>query len=188
MIKKTLLVIAAAVLLCPLAAQADTVSYQPTPADLYDLDHYRHYEWGISDPLLSSGITVTGARLSFSRIRNWDNNPNDLYVHLLDTSPVGVTVGYDGQGGGDEFAGQGPLLVQYHNLPSYAQNLTHTFTAAQLASLNTFIADGNFGLGFDPDCHYYNCGATLTMDYVPEPATMSVLALGGLGLLRRRKK
>ncbi len=186
MLNKSLLTIICAVLLCPLIASADTATFQPTPTDLYDLDHYRYYRWGIDHGL--GDVEVTGATLFFDNIRNWDNNANDLYVHLLPGAPAGVAVGYDGQGGGDQFAGQGVLLVHYEDLPNVAQDITYTFSASEVAALNSYMQDGNFGLGFDPDCHYWNDGVTLTMEYVPEPATMGLLGLGGLGLLRRKRK
>ena len=31
---------------------------------------------------------------------------------------------------------------------------TITFNSTELAALNSFLADGKFDLGFDPDCHY----------------------------------
>jgi len=185
---KTLITLACSVLLCPLVASADTLTFQPTPVDLYDLDHYRYYRWGIADDGFAD-IVVTGATLFFDNIRNWDNNPNDLYVHLLDYAPPGVTVGWDGQGGGDAFAGQGVLLEHYEDLPSTPQDITYTFDASEITALNTYMQNGNnFGLGFDPDCHYWNDGVTLTLEYVPEPMTMGLFGLGSVAMLRRRKK
>jgi hypothetical protein len=136
---------------------------------------------------------VTGATLSFDSIRNWDNNPNVLYIHLLDDGPLGVTKGYDGQGGGDNFAGQGLVLTIYQNLPRTPQDLSYSFTDDQIAALNDYAADGRFALGFDPDCHFWNCGVQLDVlteiAVVPEPATMTLLLVGGgLMALRRRRK
>ena len=54
---------------------------------------------------------IVGASLFFgSDIRNWDNNPNVLYVHLLDSASAGVSIGYDGEGGGDNYLNLGVLL------------------------------------------------------------------------------
>jgi hypothetical protein len=56
-------------------------------------------------------------------------------------------------------------------------------------TLQTYAQDGLFGLGFDPDCHYYNSGITLTVQTVPEPdaATFVLVALMPLCLWRRRR-
>ena len=179
-------------------AMAAAYSLVPSDRDLGDLNHYRHYTWGIDTPwsivpdINLEYEQVTSATLSFNDIRNWDDKPNVLYIHLLDDAPLGVRKGYDGQGGGDNFAGQGIVLTIYQNLPSTSQNLSYSFTDEQIATLNDYAEDGRFALGFDPDCHFYNCGVRMDIGtgtaVIPEPATMAMLAVGGLALLRRRRR
>lgn len=175
-------------LAAPYLATADTImSFTPSPADLGDLDHHRVYEWGIDVPL-APGEYAIAAELTFDNIRNWDDNPNVLYNHLLDWAELGVTQGYDNQGGGDFFVttyvGEASHLVTYENLPSTPQDLTYTFTADDLVVLNNYLADGRVGIGIDPDCHFCNDGVELTIT-TPEPGMLAFMALGGL-LLRRR--
>lgn len=61
--------------------------FQPGDADLGDLDHHYYYTWGI-DWTIPADETVTSVTLTIHHIKNWDNNPNDLYVHLLDLDPA----------------------------------------------------------------------------------------------------
>jgi hypothetical protein len=174
-------------------------SLQPSDQDLDDLDHYKNYTWGINTPW---DITpdenleyerVVSATLSFDNIRNWDDNPNVLYIHLLDSAPLGVTVNYDGQGGGNAFDGEGIELITYNNLPATSQDLSYSFTQDEIDMLNDYAFDGLFGLGFDPDCHFYNDGVSLDVvtalmpPPIPEPATMALVLVGGAAVLQRRR-
>ena len=171
--------------------EAATYTFQPTPADLYDLDHYRYYTWGI-DWDIPAGEIIVSASLFFDDIRNWNKKSNDLWVHLLDSATAGVTRKRDNQGGGDNFSGQGILLHHWQDLPASAQDITYDFDLFEIATLNTYVTDGNFGLGFDPDCHYYNNGITLNIETAPVPIPTTILLLGsgllGFGLLSRRKR
>lgn len=172
------------------AALATPYHLVPSDADLGDLDHTLYYTWGVNRPWTSTERAV-GATLSFSGIYNWDNSPNVLYIHLFDSATLGVKTKTDSEGNGDAFAGQGISLVTYRNLSTHAQNLLYTLTADQVATLNTYAADGRIGLGFDPDCHFYNSGVALditTTPGVPEPATLALLAAAGpmIALKRRR--
>ncbi len=55
-------------------------------ANQFDLDHHRAYTWQLNNVSVPQGQVITGASLTFTSIRNWDSNPNMLFVHLLDTS------------------------------------------------------------------------------------------------------
>lgn len=84
--------------------------------------------------------------------------------------------------------------------PTWGWNI-YDDIALQASALDEFIAwsaDGNWALGIDPDCHFYNCGVTLkvttrripTHNEVPEPMSMILGALG-LGLVtgwKRRRR
>jgi len=192
---------------------ANTYIFEPNPKDLYDLDHWYYYKWGINQTL-NPGETITDATLYIDNINDWTIEDNDiLYVHLLGLSvnvPQGVTSGYDAQGGGDNFLLQGPLLFTFTDDNEYKyeywqwngckwvkktgwinppEDFTHHFTDEQIADLNTAISNGNFGLGFDPDCHYDNDGIKLVFHTViPEPSTFILFGAGlvGFGLLRKR--
>ena len=178
-----------------IAEPGSPYTFQPSPADLYDLDHYYYYTWGIQWTL-PEGEQIVGATLSIADITNWNDGRNVLYIHLIDDVRPGVLGGRDNQGGGDQFLNAGPLIAEYHDTNGVAttDNLDYHFGAELLADLNDFIANnGNFGFGFDPDCHFWNEGVTFTIEtepaVTPEPATISILALGltSLGLIRRRR-
>ena len=164
-------------------------TYRWSPGDLFDLDHGSYYTWGI-DWQIPQGETIIGAWLFMDNIRNYNDSPNDLWVHLLEGAPAGVSVGTDNGGGGDYFAGQGILLEHWVNLSNSPQDITYTFTPDDLVNLGLYAADGNFALGFDPDCHFYNDGIKLTIKttHAPVPGAVWLLASGLIGLVSIRSR
>jgi hypothetical protein len=166
-----------------------TIRLAPNPSDLNDLDHDKYYTWGIVQPV-STGEIISSATLTFKDIYNWQKEPNQLYVHLLDDASTGVYVGSDTRTG-DYFTGRGINLVTYVNIPDVPRTLTYTFTSDQIVSLNRYLQDSRFGLGFDPDCHFYNNGVTLTLETVssvPEPATLVMMIASAATLIVTRKQ
>ena len=176
-------------------APADFYELVPPDPDLEDLAHEKYYEWGIDRPwALTEGdqpVSVVGASLSFSGIRNWDESSNVLYLHLLDEAPLGITVKDDELDDGDDLEGSGVLLTILVNLPPTPQDVTYDFTDEQIAALNDYAADGRFAIAADPDCHFFNIGAELNVvtEALPEPGTMMLLLVGtGLSLLRYHQR
>jgi len=197
----------------PAAAHADFV-FQPDDADLADLDHGYVYLWKIDMAGgLAPGETLTGASLFIDNINNTDRwSSNELYIHLGDDDPINqwyaagylnrlsgtddVYRGTDGLPNGDTLtlAGYGVWLTTYSDTNgSTTYDFTYHFTPSQLDALTGYLADGSFGLGFDPDCQFSNAGITLTLNtqtsVVPVPGAVLLAGLGtGLvGWLRRRR-
>jgi hypothetical protein len=178
------------------SVKAAVYYFTPSQPDLNDLDHRYNKSWGI-DWSAHSGESITGATLTFTNIYDWQVEAGDiLYVHLLDDPTLGIVTNWDDEAGGDNFAGMGPLIGTWTDAgggSSTGFNLVFNLTADQLASLNEYAADGSFGFGFDPDCHYYNDGielqVTTQMAHTPEPVSVALFSLGlaGLGLVRRKK-
>lgn len=178
------------------AASAAVYTFTPTPKDLGDLDHTKFFTWGINWTHTSE--TITGATLKIFNIYDWQHEVDSLYIHLLDI-PAGMSSGTDNETGGDKFAGQGKWITTWsdpYGDPSHKANLTYDLGAlGLLPNLQTYAADGSFGFGFDPDCHYYNdsvqvCITTRDTPTVPEPGMLSMLGLGlsGIALYLRKKK
>lgn len=165
--------------------------YEPPVADMYDLDHYYAYRWGLDLGFSTSTTPIVEATLTFKHIYNWRVEEDHLYVHLLDTAPIGIQTFWDGQGSGDYFNGQGVLLIDWDDPDenNRTKDLVITFTGAQLAALNSYGADGRIGFGLDPDCHYYNRGIKFKVTVVPAPGAVMLGSVGMLlvGWLRTRK-
>ncbi|MFH0728225.1 MAG: PEP-CTERM sorting domain-containing protein [Pseudomonadota bacterium] len=82
-------------------------------------------------------------------------------------------------------------------------NITYVFDSEDLSALNNFLYNDDkvLGIGFDPDCHYFNEGFVLTIKTgpldspnatVPEPATLilfgsGLVALAGIGRKHLKK-
>jgi hypothetical protein len=214
-LKRILLSLAAiCILALPSVAQADTLTFIPTPADLNDLDHHQAYTWRLNVNL--NGQNLTGARVTFQNINSDGVEGNRLFVHLLDTAKfAGVASFTDEVDFGsiiDDF-----VSTRYHNQAAWlvangtadtflvsqtfttsSSNFVYDFTASQLAALGAYIANGgNIALGFDPDClasdcHFFNDQVKLEMftesNAVPEPTTITLLATGlAVAYFRKRK-
>jgi PEP-CTERM motif len=175
------------------ASAQTTKTFVPSNTDLSDLDHYYAYTWGI-DNIVPAGEVITGAKLTITNIWDWTVEDDILYVNMLDNPASGVNSFYDNQGGGNYFGGQGTVVGTWTDPvggQSTGKNLVFDLGAlGLLGKMNQYAADGKMGFGFDPDCHYFNDGVKLevTTAPVPEPASFAVLGLGGLLLLKRRKK
>lgn len=183
-------------------ATVTTLSFQPNPADMGDLDHHLVYTWRI-DAINLNGSAVTGATFSIANIANWDTNPNVLHLHLLDTA-INANIGsfVDDPTGGvpvtdftDDF-----ISTRYHSDPAWivkagtadtfladptftttGVNYTINFTASQLQTLSAYIANGqDIAFGIDPDCHFFNDGITFTMTLTPVPEMSALFPLVGL--------
>jgi PEP-CTERM motif len=194
--KKTFLIILTFALLfiASSSLSAGTYFFNPTPSDLYDLVHQKYYTWGIEWDHTTE--TITEAVLTFTGIYDWRQEVDSLYMHLLDDPAIGVTIGSDNEGGGDYFAGMGPWITTWSDPnggSANKTNLSYSFSSLGLVDdLNAFAADGDFGIGLDADCHYYNegIGLEITTSPIPEPATLSLLGIGFamIGMRYRRKK
>jgi hypothetical protein len=184
-------------------------NFAPSPSgnDLTDLNHDSYYKWGINWSL-PAGQDLLDATLTFTNIRNWASETNVLYAHLLPSATVGVTAYSDDQSTFvDNFTKNGNLpntpLHTWWNLGTHGVNLVYAFDSnpndngKEMTALATYVADGNFGIGLDPDCHFCDCGVNLQIHTIefggpplaPEPLTVlgMFLGLGGVGGYIRRR-
>jgi hypothetical protein len=101
-----LFLLALAFLALPVAAKADVFTFNApatTPnynsntnnpsqsnyqggANQFNLDHHLAYTWRVSGVNIPQGHEITSATLTITSIRNWDSNPNTLFIHLLNTA------------------------------------------------------------------------------------------------------
>lgn len=175
---------------------AGIYTFQPRPADLWNLDHFFYYTWGI-DWTMPAGERITSATLTIENLNDWKqpDEGNHLFVHLLPGNEVSkpnhagdswVRVGIDLQWPSDAFGSRGFAFTPYVDAGPGEETLTYKVPDAELSWLET----GRFGFGFDPDCNYWNDGVKLTITtasasaILPIPVPAAVLLAGlGLGLV-----
>lgn len=176
-------------------ASALEVAFVPPDHDIYDLDHWYYYSWGI-DYTIPETETITAARLEIYQISNWNNQENYLYAHLLEDCPAGLSRGHDVNDAfadyfEDDYSGEEMWLFT-ESFTTTPVNYVYNFSADELAYLTESLLDGNFGIGFDPDCHYYNRCIRLVINTgpIPEPATIALLGTGlaVFGWARRKRR
>jgi len=172
----------------------------PSDPELNQLAHPHYYTWGL-DWTPPADQALTKLTLTYRALENLDEpeSADHLYTHLLPSAPTGVTV-YDDQSAGysDDFTnwGEETLLLGDYSHPDGSGSVDVVYEvplrdgSGNPTPYLAWVADGNFGIGIDPDCLFVNGGIGVGVGgAVPEPsvALLGLSALGISGLLRRRK-
>jgi len=170
------------------------------------------YLWSVP---LSAPQNITAASITFTGIKETlPGNGNSISVDFgtfvgIGTVPTpgnysGTSIS-DGDAAGDAFqanvnSGKAVHLgTELFPSLNVAHTWTYVFSAAQLITLNTYIAAGNWGFEIDPDCHFDVPAGGIRFDYtsqtitnntsVPDSGTTLVmLGAGLLGLAALRRK
>lgn len=201
--KRIILLLAGTLLMLATGAMATTYNFSTSnlsSADkttIMDMADTTSIVWNLHQSL-SSNETITSASLTISSLYNWEHVSADkLYVNLINTSAGSNTLSTytpDPSDTTNYFTGKGVLLTTADGgtyYPNHAANLVYNFTS--FSALQADLADGYFGFGFDPDCHWYDNGITFTFTTttapVPEPGTIALFGLGlaGLAIFGKRR-
>lgn len=178
-------------------ATVSSMSWQPAPSDLNDLDHHMVYTWRI-DNINVAPSTITSASITFTNIANWDSSANVLHMHLLDTAKwAGVRSFQDDYNNNVSDLTDDFINSRFHNDPNWLvangtadtflkdksfgttpTTYTYNFSASELSALQQYLANGkDIALGFDPDCHYFNDGITFTINFTPVPEVANLIPI-----------
>jgi hypothetical protein len=155
------------------AAPAASYYFHPGSPSLKTLNHQYAYYWGIGFSL-PADEQIVSVSLTFDDIYNTKSAPNELFVSLLDNKPGKSFTRHktyrDRKAGPADYFDSWKWgetdLVNYSNLSTTPADLTYFFTPAQIGILETYLSDGRFGIGIDPDCRFRDHGITLTINTV----------------------
>ena len=159
------------------------------------------YEYLINTISLAANQSITAASLAFNNITlTATGNGDDISYDIINRNDA-TTVITDNDTPGDYFVQTYPTkttnLGQKNFTLGQNQTWSYTFTTGTLATLNTYLTDGQgLDIGIDPDCHYtvgsiiFSYTVTTTPNTRAPDAASTVMLLGaaltGLGLLRRK--
>ena len=119
------------------------------------------------------------------KLNNWTIEEDYMNIYLLDKT-------------GSEWWNTTQYLTQYRDENEYYSNskgkwinpkedFQYDLNKLQLDALTSYLNDGIFGIGFDPNCHYYDTSIKFTIEtvesqnppsHVPEPATLLLMGIG----------
>ena len=132
----------------------------------------------------SDATSISNSLLKYTGTYNMAGNPGTW------SDPYGSSAAF----GGVKTPGTPETTAQGFNLVINFSSANLTLLKSLLSSDTNGSGTPNVGLGFGPDCHFYDTGVTLTVVTVPESSStltlvgVSLLGLGMLGRIRSKSR
>jgi hypothetical protein len=155
----------------------------------------------INDPNLTNwSLSNSKTRTEYGVVQRtyWrtdNDNSTDNFATGANDKRIGIYRDLDGTYRESSQPGDPEITFDFANLANQPSTVTPLPSDVNLIDdLNLWAADGNWAIGFDPDCHYFNNGVKLTIttrsvptQTIPEPMSLmlGVMGLGSVAGLRR---
>jgi hypothetical protein len=167
--------------------------------EIFDDPDYNTGDWDDANHWKMDGISLD--RLNY----NYDGDPTKVWREISPgnwqfVSGIGSDGLYSRRSTDDVTITQdGTVQLDLQGKRSPMYDVAIKFNENELNTLTDYIVNGgNFGFGFDADCHFYNSGVELMIETkdapvnVPEPGSLSLMLVGltslsGAIFIRKRK-
>jgi len=137
---------------------------------------------GIDYYILAKGVYVHDTNPWCQADAEWgENYPGQGWVESHSTPDPDLILG------GTEYDWMGSALSAPDPIVDYLTFAQHTYSPSHMYWVHVVGKGTTLGLYIQDVDHGDNAGSLEVSIYAPEPATVLLLGLGGLGLLRRRK-
>ena len=184
------IIFAVLLILVIMPSAALAITYTWTTTSFRNMVHGNNYRWQLTGSSVPTGEYIADAYLTIYNLNDLTIENDYMNIYLLNNPYTGWNTRNDSywkdkvelttyeDNNQYQLPGKWVLRNQHNHLVSVYQpgawvnpreDFTYDLTSSQIETLTSYLADGHFAIGFDPNCRYDYINGRITLTVVTAP-------------------